>query len=450
MIEKATVKTSYTTTPTYPRPIANNDLARTDDMIPEPADEDRGSLPQSATKRKRGADTPTTGDTPYSRETTAPEEAQIKCLGDGETFIPPAKKRKTAPSSPNYNYKVAIDDATDEGRAASSPKTAAKSKKVYTDAEISAFEHSIHNIQDWSSKDVSDKYVEFIHWFDVDGLTLPECGVRFVAKRYAKLAEGKTTTSDANMYKHYKTWAPRFYREKGVEWVARGARKAYHQAKGNAGPADIAVPEDSPNPASRIPAPAPAKMSAKKLAAIPKTNKTPTDQKNAERKRRWEIQQAFWKKEEEVKKKQQRVRFASRNEAEERRLIQAPLHDYYDEDDDESNNAQSTDSSDTAENPWALIVALPIEYAQANRRVASDDGHFEDAVDVHGENLTNHSTSDDRTLYRGEGLNQFQDVEVVARKKMAIVQRKLAEFRSAGYNIGLQFAVRYKEGMDNE
>ncbi|KAF3050036.1 hypothetical protein E8E11_005111 [Didymella keratinophila] len=87
----------------------------------------------------------------------------------------------------------------------------------YTAADIKAFEKSVSKIQDWSSKAVIAKHVQVIYWFHVEHLRKEECVKRYPNK------EGKPF-SMTNIFKVYNTYAPRFYAEKGLEYIPLGKR----------------------------------------------------------------------------------------------------------------------------------------------------------------------------------------------------------------------------------
>ncbi|KAF1927221.1 uncharacterized protein M421DRAFT_185354 [Didymella exigua CBS 183.55] len=87
----------------------------------------------------------------------------------------------------------------------------------FTIDEIRAFKDGISKIKDWTSNIVIKKHVQIIYWFDVENLSKDEC-----AKRYPN--KNGQPCSLTNIFKVYNTYAPRFYAEKGLEYIPLGKR----------------------------------------------------------------------------------------------------------------------------------------------------------------------------------------------------------------------------------
>ncbi|KAF2996513.1 hypothetical protein E8E13_006004 [Curvularia kusanoi] len=96
-------------------------------------------------------------------------------------------------------------------------ESVALTRLTYSAADIRAFEAGIRTIKDWSSPTIDARKVQVIYWSDVQGLSRPECAKRYLNK------EGKPCSA-TNILNIYKTYAPRFYKEKGIPYVPPGKR----------------------------------------------------------------------------------------------------------------------------------------------------------------------------------------------------------------------------------
>lgn len=90
-------------------------------------------------------------------------------------------------------------------------------ERDYSTSQIRAFINGVSKIQDWTSNNILKKHIQMIYWFDIENLSKDEC-----AKRYPN-KQGQPC-SMTNIFKVYNTYAPRFYAEKGLEYVPLGKR----------------------------------------------------------------------------------------------------------------------------------------------------------------------------------------------------------------------------------
>ncbi|KAF1914786.1 hypothetical protein BDU57DRAFT_304717 [Ampelomyces quisqualis] len=114
-----------------------------------------------------------------------------------------------------------------KGKAMSNEKMMKKDKtpiKLLTEDEYQAFTDGVEGMQDWSSSTMKAHFVKVIEWFDKDGFTVDVIREKYTALRYGSGEKPKTWQ---NMYKLYKTHAPKFYAEKGIFYATRGERTAY-------------------------------------------------------------------------------------------------------------------------------------------------------------------------------------------------------------------------------
>lgn len=97
-------------------------------------------------------------------------------------------------------------------------KKGSNKQATYAPMQRHAFAKAIQEISDWSSLTVSPKHVQLIYWLDIEGIKKEEC-----AERYRK--EDSETCSVSNIFRMYNRYAPAFYAEKGVKFIALSERR---------------------------------------------------------------------------------------------------------------------------------------------------------------------------------------------------------------------------------
>ncbi|KAI4955246.1 hypothetical protein J4E91_001104 [Alternaria rosae] len=134
-----------------------------------------------------------------------------------DTNSRPKKKRKTKSNPLDVHEKVAA-------------------KKIPSDEEVKTFIEGIAAIKDWTSWVVDTKYIQLVRWYDVEGISMKQCGVKWVeqgfAERCADPKKRKTGVTESGMWKHYNSHGRKFYEEKGLTFVSPSARKAYKKKVG--------------------------------------------------------------------------------------------------------------------------------------------------------------------------------------------------------------------------
>ena len=134
-----------------------------------------------------------------------------------DTNSPPKKKRKTKSKSLDAHAKVAAKD-------------------IPSDEEIKAFIEGLAAMNDWTSQVVDTKYIQLVRWHDVEGISMKQCGVKWVEQGYAEGCadpnKRKTGVTESGMWKHYSRHGRKFYEEKGFVFVSPSAQRAYKKRVG--------------------------------------------------------------------------------------------------------------------------------------------------------------------------------------------------------------------------
>jgi hypothetical protein len=240
---------------------------------------------QPAVKRKRANSSSGHNETVTNSSANWPSEQD-----EDDLATRPLKKQKTAPSAPLYADKAAMQDVTGDenetyapeaesntedpqgekiassearegggnaeanitgndtnnsskSKAPAKPKKSkvpAKPKEPYTDEQVKAFQNGMQSLNDWTSNTIETKYIDLIRWFNVDGLGISEKCQKWVDEGYAK--KGKVSITEQMMYKHYNTYAPTFYAEKGLMWIPLERRPKHNKTVQDA-PKDVGPPE---------------------------------------------------------------------------------------------------------------------------------------------------------------------------------------------------------------
>lgn len=145
-----------------------------------------------------------------------------------ETNSGPKKKRKTKSNSLNVHAKVAAKD-------------------IPSDEEVKAFTEGLAAIKDWTSRVVDTKYIQLVRWYDVEGISMKQCGAKWVEQGYAEGCadpkQRKTEVTESGMWKHYNNHGKKFYEEKGLTFVSPSARKAYNKKVGVVNQSKKTIPD---------------------------------------------------------------------------------------------------------------------------------------------------------------------------------------------------------------
>ncbi|KAH7071738.1 hypothetical protein FB567DRAFT_407995, partial [Paraphoma chrysanthemicola] len=97
-----------------------------------------------------------------------------------------------------------------------------------SDTTIKAFLDGIPQITSWSSSKIKDGPCKIIKWLDKDKLSMER-----IVELYTGMGHGNqdpkkpTRNPKTNIYKVYNRWAPDFYKEQGIVFVALQDRKKY-------------------------------------------------------------------------------------------------------------------------------------------------------------------------------------------------------------------------------
>jgi hypothetical protein len=159
----------------------------------------------------------------------ADEAVMQDAAGDkNDMYAPHAQEDMPTIETVKQKDRAAVQDvANDENTKSSKSKAPSSPKKVYTDEDVKVFQDGIKNLNDWSSETTEGKFIDFIIWIDVQGLSIRDCAMKWVEKGYAQKA--KTAITETAMYKSYNNHAPVFYAEKGLLWVPRDRCKSYNK-----------------------------------------------------------------------------------------------------------------------------------------------------------------------------------------------------------------------------
>jgi len=195
-----------------------------------PTEEVDASARMSTTARKRRLNEPyVAADAPLLPTNTASNTDEPSGPNDNEDAnSPPKKKRKTKSNSLGAHAKVAA-------------------KEIPSDEEIKAFIEGLAAIEDWTSQVVDTKYIQLVQWYDVEGISMKQCGTKWVEEGYAEgradPKKQKTEVTESGMWKHYSSHGRKFLEEKGLVWVSPSARKAYKKRVGVVEQSRKTIPE---------------------------------------------------------------------------------------------------------------------------------------------------------------------------------------------------------------
>jgi hypothetical protein len=162
---------------------------------------------------------------------------------DDSAAAPPLKKPKKSASMAEQDDDVEYDSGDGDAKPADkTPGTSSKKKPrggkkipmpTPPDSTIQAFLDAIPNITSWSSPNIRDIYCNIIEWTDKDHKAAIQIATTYHEEGNGNQDPTKVTKNPgAHIYKLYNNWAPKFYKEKGVEFVSLGDRKKYSTAKG--------------------------------------------------------------------------------------------------------------------------------------------------------------------------------------------------------------------------
>ncbi|KAI4655435.1 hypothetical protein J4E93_000147 [Alternaria ventricosa] len=196
----------------------------------KPTEEVDASARMSTTARKRRLNEPyVAADAAVLPTDTAFNTDQPSEHNDNEDAnSPPMKKRKTKSNSLGARAKVAAKD-------------------IPSDEEIKAFIEGLAAIEDWTSQVVDTKYIQLVQWYDVEGISMKQCGTKWVEEGYAEgradPKKQKTEVTESGMWKHYSSHGRKFLEEKGLVWVSPSARKAYKKRVGDVDQSRKTIPD---------------------------------------------------------------------------------------------------------------------------------------------------------------------------------------------------------------